>query len=286
MKKILIYSIDFDGCLDNAIQDKNNKYKNLLNNISQEIKYSLENTPKKSSRKLRRLQSTHQGVKENSSIIEIFIGSQRQSKAEEFRMIKGHSRPCANNYKKFKEDLQKELHSNKIKGVQVIFNPFLLGDLFNNLPHGTSFTQLEQLQKGCLETTSNVEVTGHFIDHSKLLLTYAQIHYIADKYKTEKISYGFYDDKKSEILDNLDYFFKSNPSWIPFNIELSLHRYAKKDLLPIQITTIKSEGLINSNYSNTIKDLAKNALRRSYDKQGQEQLNSIFISDNKPYYQI
>jgi len=234
---ILIYSIDFDGCLDSACRS-DKKYKALLENFSQEVQKSQDENTK------------------NPPTVEILIGSQRQSKAEELRMITGHSRPCAEYYKRFKEDLQITLRKHKKnKGIEVIFNPFLLGDLFYNFPHGTSFTQLEQLQKDYIGNTSNIEGTEHFIDHSKLLLIYAQIHYIAKKYKSEKIRYGFYDDKEKEILSNLDNFLKNNPCWIPSNIELSLHRYAKNDLKPEQISEIKGVGEINNNYSHTIKEL-------------------------------
>ncbi|KAF5271459.1 hypothetical protein FQR65_LT05079 [Abscondita terminalis] len=211
-------NIDFDGCLDSACQSA--KYKAFLENFSQEVQKSLQENAK------------------NPPTVEILIGSQRQSQAEELRMITGHSRPCAGYYKRFKEDLQ-----------------ITLRDLFYNFSHGTSFTQLEQLQKDYIGNSSTIEGTEHFIDHSKLLLIYAQIHYIANKYKTEEIRYGFYDDKEKEILSNLDIFFKKNPCWIPSNIELFLHRYAKNDLKPEPISKIKGVGEINNNYSRTIKDL-------------------------------
>ena len=233
---ILIYSIDFDGCLDSACQSA--KYKAFLENLSQEAQKSLQENAK------------------NPPTVEILIGSQRQSPAEEIRMITGHSHPCAGYYKRFKEDLQITLRKRKkTKAIEVIFNPFLLGDLFYNFSHGTSFTQLEQLQKDYIGNPSTIEGTEHFIDHSKLLLIYAQIHYIANKYKTEEIRYGFYDDKEKEILSNLDNFFKKNPCWIPSNIELFLYRYAKNDLKPEPISKIKGVGEINNNYSRTIKDL-------------------------------
>jgi hypothetical protein len=257
-KKLIVFSVDFDGCLHTAIKNED-KYNKLIDSIIAEIKQIKIKEPTK------------------EIVVKVFVGSQRQSKTNEDLMIKGGHGPCAGIYQKFTSDIKEKLESLKI---EITLDKFLLGDIFSNLHPGSSYTQLaeldsqsKRLKENNLEdrsaTNKQLKSTDHYVDHSKLLLIYSQAHFIASNTK-DLIELKFYDDKK-ELLEKLKKFFKLFPNWLPDNITFTPYCYAKKDSVPVATGTICGTGVIDNNYINTIKNILVNLKLCSKDL-----LNSIY----------
>lgn len=134
--------------------------------------------------------------------------------------------------------------------------PFLLADLFGNLPHGTSYERIINEQEGDVHADCPV-------DETKAILLYAQIHKIAQEIadkskeknpkKLEPIVFDFYDDNE-EILAHLAHFFnQKNKILLPEHVTLRLHQYDGGEAKLKH--EIKGQGFIDKNYSQTVKDM-------------------------------
>ena len=142
----VIFSLDFDGCLDSVFKDKN-KYSQFKAYIIQHIESMIEKNP------------------DEKIKIEILLGTQRQSIAEEFRMLMGGSSMCPSTYLRFTEDLNEVFENNR---VQINLNKFLLGDMFKNLESGSTFNQMMELEK---ENKPNLDKKIEKIEKSARLCT-------------------------------------------------------------------------------------------------------------------
>lgn len=90
------------------------------------------------------------------------------------------------------------------------------------------------------------ESSSQFADRSKINLLYAQIHKVAtDSAPDDLIKFDFFDDR-SDILRELDCFFKKNPTLIPSNVTLRLFTYTGKTYIrPIDESNLEvNEGSI------------------------------------------
>lgn len=260
-KKLIVFSVDFDGCLHTAIKDED-KYNKLIDSIIAEIK-----------------QTNEQEEPTKEVVVKVFVGSQRQSKTNEDLMIKGGHGSCAAIYQKFTSDIKEKL---EFLEIEIMLDKFLLGDIFNNLPSGSAYKQLEEidsqskrLKESNFEdrsaTNKQPKSTDHYVDHSKLLLIYSQAHFIARNTEDTKdpIELKFYDDKK-ELLEKLKKFFKLFPNWLPENITFTPYCYAKKDNVQV-MGAIRGTGVIDNDYKNTIKNILVNLNLCSKDL-----LNSVY----------
>lgn len=144
------------------------------------------------------------------------------------------------------------------KYLEADFDPFLLADLYENLDEGTSLSR-------ALSNSYKGNHAQWLFDETKLTVLYAQIHKTAKQNSSEAIEYHFYDDRSRlngtpglEILDCLHSFFSKYPHMLPKNVTLCLHHYKGKDVTPYP--EIEGVGLIDRDYSRTVKEMAWQAL--------------------------
>ncbi|CDZ78748.1 hypothetical protein BN59_03061 [Legionella massiliensis] len=230
---IHVYSFDFDGCIYNA------KYSNSKNVITSNqelldaIKLEIEQS------------NAHDAI--------VFVGSNRQSyDLDQYNASKNDTGSC------FKDIPLIAKH------LGATLDTLLLADIYCMQADGTAFT------KAC---DPNVTKAGHsdsWFDTSKFLLLYAQMHKVANQYSNEKIVFDFYDDI-DDILGDLQKFFAKNPSYIPANLTLRLHKYTGNGLEHqikfrgleavhvVELTPIQGKGEVNAKYRNKILDLAGKA---------------------------
>ena len=199
-------------------------------------------------------------------------GSNRQSWAIDLtnREQKGSCFPAI---KKISEHLSAE------------FDTLLLADIYGNLPAGSSY---ELIMKELSETDEKDDAAAFYnptmayfaararqkpgetyqkhaewaFDETKATILYAQMHKIAHRHMTENIVFDFYDDKGNghrgknpDILEHLRTFFSKYPELIPINVTLRLYHYAG-DAASL-FATIKGQGPIDTNYSQTVRDMAE-----------------------------
>lgn len=216
---IHVLSLDFDGCLFNA-------------------KYLINKNVIESNAKLFKLLK-----KENDSYEEtiIFVGSNRQSHELDI-------------YNSFKNDTDScfEVIVEIARELSAKLDKFLLADVYNDLTAGTAF------QLATSENSLDIEHPNCRFDETKLSLLYAQIHKIASDYSHEKIVFNFFDDRQ-DILKALFNFFQKFPEMIPKNVNLYLNQYkgAEVQLYPNAFEgEIRGKGIIDENYSETVKKMA------------------------------
>ena len=179
---------------------------------------------------------------------------------------------------KIKEDLS--LHK-----IEFMLDRFLMADLYHDLHEGTSFDlilkkishdawlNLSQEQKESMPPENfdpnydpKIQHPQWVFDESKITLTYAQLHKIAQDAKddVEKLSprdndlnycvlFNFHDDRE-DILKYLDLYYAGHPELIPKSIVLNLYQYAGVDR-PNLFASIRGTGKIDVNYRKTIQSV-------------------------------
>ncbi|MDR3442413.1 MAG: hypothetical protein P4L65_05290 [Legionella sp.] len=169
----------------------------------------------------------------------IFIGSNRQSKNTENGNAKNNNAFCFPVMDEVKDYLQ------------VTFDTFLLADIYGDLQAGLSYHRA--MNKGYRGAHA-----GWIFDETKVTLLYAQMHKIAHEEPHEPIIFDFYDDRSEDILPWLTTFYTDYPELIPNNVTLRLNHYAgaKHTLL----SQIQGTGFIDSNYRQTVKDMAEQTI--------------------------
>lgn len=230
---VLLRSIDLDGCVFNQNYDElireYNKYspKRLL--IANEYFIQEENK------------------RDNFDAKYTLIGSNRQS--EHIDQINRQNNRTGT------FTVQSRVLNDALTGT--ILLPFLMADVDNNLPIGTSFGYSNN-------SSVKVEHGNHWMfDESKVRLLYAQMHYMALMHPDDEITFDFYDDNET-ILDLLYTFYAKNEDLIPCNVSLTLRQYEGKVFKDVDgkqcytkdKKTIKGTGFIDKNYQQTAIDLA------------------------------
>ena len=185
----------------------------------------------------------------------VFIGSNRQSESDDSgNGCRNKNGSCYPHIKAVSDYLEAN------------FDPFLLADLYNNLPAGEAY------QKACSllneshdyddDTFHKKEHLNWLHDESKLSILIAQIHKLASEHPDDEIEFYFFDDKK-EILDGLSAFFskEENLKFLPKNlINFYLTPYPKIKSEDgesyISYEPIKGTGEIDPNYRQTVKNIA------------------------------
>lgn len=131
-------------------------------------------------------------------------------------------------------------------------DPFLLADVYGNVPDGTSFNN-------AIDPSYQGVHYDWVHDESKITILYAQIHKIALLYPNDKIVFEFYDDRgrgswmEVDVLEHIDAYFKRYPMMLPTNVTLQLHHY--EDAILNSFEPIKGTGFINQNYRQVVIDM-------------------------------
>lgn len=182
----------------------------------------------------------------------VFIGSNRQSKATDDINLRnrGSCFPAMDEIKNY---------------IEATFDCFLLADLYGNLPDGTSFYRA---------TNKHYKGThAHWVfDESKVTLLYAQMHRMAQEQPHESIIFDFFDDRDQDILDWLTTFYSAHPELIPHNLTLRLNHYMGQECT--LISQIQGTGFIDSNYRQTVKDMAAQAQAAQTSTSSTDEINA------------
>ena len=232
-QRINIRSFDFDGCLFNkayhkgyaaALAGKIGLYdaftkanENLFGKIGEELK--------------------------DNSYEHVFytVGSARQSiKVDEYNAIRNKTNSCF----PFMEAIKYRIGKGEVEG-------FLLTDLYNDRPHGTSFKEAMDLIQSKRKYDSEY---GWVFDESKFTILYAQMHKFAQEHSDKKIDFDFYDDRWN-ILVVLHDVFKSYPHLLPENLSLRMHQYQGQDITSME--PIEGKGTPDKTYARTVKEWVK-----------------------------
>ena len=179
------------------------------------------------------------------------VGSTRQSVSSDYSnsiivkngLIVGNKGSCFPAIKKIADYLKAE------------HDPFLLADVFGDLPEGTSFNRAIN--------PDNKESHSHWLyDESKFIILYAQMHHFARKHPKEELIFDFFDDRSLDekdslnILQNLKDYFSRNQQMIPPNLTLRLNHYKGKAQTLIAEIKGDSTSFIDENYAETVKEVA------------------------------
>lgn len=244
-----IISLDFDGCLFNSAycegQLKAQERDVILHNEALLKKIIAENRALEA-------EAGEKGFK-----AECCIGSNRQSK----RLDDNHAIY-------FGQGLYIEKGScfPAIKKISdylgVPLDPTLLADIFGKLPDGESYRR-------AMTPDYEGEHALTYLDDTKLILVYAQIHKAAMEDPTADIIYDFYDDRE-DILSQLKDFISTFPGLLPSNAKIRLNHYAPptshKLFAEIQGTGVTAEGtpFIDRNYRATVQRMVALCHPRTY----------------------
>ncbi|QEY52381.1 hypothetical protein [Legionella longbeachae] len=139
------------------------------------------------------------------------------------------------------------------------FDPFILADIYGDLPSGTSYDRAIQF----LNRTYSGDHSDWIFDETKASLIYAQMHKAALENPTEEIIFDFYDDRgfgarsPKDILEDLHEFFSQNPELVPPNVTLRLNHYAGGNVSQMDPIKGKTNSIIDVNYQQTVKDMAE-----------------------------
>lgn len=243
---IRVLSFDFDGCLfHNKYMESDNKDVIFHNSIF--------------------LQTIKNKNNDYEHIV-VFIGSNRQSKAIDDRYI-----------------IEIGSCFSAVQDVSTYFgatlDKLLLADVYGELPAGTSFNR-------AIDLKYQGEHSDYLFDATKLTLLYAQMHKVALQNPSDHIEFDFYDDRNFQedecfsILASLGDFFSNNLDLIPNNITLRLNHYAGLDVSVF--ATFSGTGVIDTNYRQTVKEMAQLATNKEFSGDGVHSfLNTCFHVKSK-----
>ena len=175
-----------------------------------------------------------------------FIGSNRQSFAVDMNNAwvggKGSCFPAAKTVSDY---------------LGTTLDKFLLADIYGDLPAGISFDRATQ-------QNYTDKHSDWLFDDTKVTILYAQLHKMANDNPKEDIVFDFYDDRgngersSNDILEQLRDFYTKYPELIPAQVTLRLNHYAGGVVTPVAV--INGKGFIDSNYRQTVKDMAAQAV--------------------------
>lgn len=227
---VRVLSFDFDGCLFNSDY--------------------IRSEPKDVIQSNRSFLDTLKGQNASYSKNIVFVGSNRQSKAvDDFNSTVDTRQGWLNKGSCFPAIIKIAQH------LTAQLDRFLLADVYSDLPEGSAFAQATQ-------EPDKEEHPDWLFDETKATILYAQMHKIAQEHPDENIEFHFYDDRGlnfiADILEILEKFYKSHPDLIPKNVTLNLHHYAGAKVTSFE--PIKGTGFIDTNYYQTVKDMATQAM--------------------------
>ncbi|CAM3010314.1 Dot/Icm secretion system substrate [Legionella steigerwaltii] len=143
----------------------------------------------------------------------------------------------------------------------IVFDPFLLADLYNQLPYGTAFNKaIAEVKNG--NYIDNPDNEGHPtcpFDQDKTALLFAQLQKAAVDAATQHPGEDIVFDVFDAHQPNLEYtkrFFSENKHLIPKGVTLNLNHYDGGE--PTLCSSIDGEGVVYFNFAkHTIKLLEK-----------------------------
>ncbi|MCD6046771.1 MAG: hypothetical protein K0S08_418 [Gammaproteobacteria bacterium] len=237
LRKIGVFSIDHDGCLNN--RRESDEPKMILAKREKLISYLIERIEKN-----------------GYSEVVLMVGSNRQD-------IILDRMNCENNFNiscfplisALKDLLQTQLSEE----LKVTLDPLLLADVFSNKASGYAFnlaTKESGTGKSCCGIfAKKVKHPSTVLDPIKTNILFAQMHHIALTYSTPPaiIDYHFIDDEHSKILEPLNKIF--NPLIIPTGVTLNLHHYACSEVGGPKLLFAPQKGLghIDHGYAATLR---------------------------------
>jgi len=267
-KKIIVNSVDFDGCLFHAGYCYSELKDRLIRTNPHFVDFILE-----------------QSKQEAADEIIFIVGSNRQSEEidrNNSNWVKGSCFIALEELTKFFRE--------KLTPLSCFANRYLLADDYDNVPHGENFSEFIKRYKKVatpglcpsdLEDEGEdlgVPVTPEYdsdddlpplplppykygqwlFDDSKISILYTQMHKLASENPNAEIVYNFYDDRW-DIYQPLADFFKKHPDLIPANVKLNIYAYSGSKT-PGNIITLEGKGEIDFNYSNNLKLMAQKTL--------------------------
>ncbi|STY31611.1 Dot/Icm secretion system substrate [Legionella wadsworthii] len=208
MAKIKVASIDFDGCLSH-----------------QSYQESLKQNPE-ADRGQKLIEHNQLLMDRLAGFDKIMVGSNRQdvrgdvqeSMKSNFALNSiDHTGSCFSTFHSMSEHLEST------------FDTFLLGDLYTQKPPGFTIQEAMKLQKDHKysddQKANNVaHISSWAFDHKKVSVVYAQIQKLSLENPNDEIEYNFVDDR-TDILHEIEQFFKENPDLIPGNVKIKTVRY-------------------------------------------------------------
>ncbi len=191
-----------------------------------------------------------QNLQKGSIPIEVLCGSNRQS--DYLDCDNGSARLTGSCFPPL------QAVAEKLKGD---FDSFLLADIYNDLIPGTAYQEIQKRPRMQAGSNDAKNFSNHApLDKSKILLIYAQVHYVATQNPGKIIHFDFFDDRL-DILEKLKAFFEANPALLPSNVKLHLNQYVHGMASRVApYVTLEGKGVPDKNYAKTTKRLTQIAL--------------------------
>lgn len=250
-----VVSFDVDGSLFNKNYLKADKAERNIITKNQQLLDSINET------------------KDNFSQLMVMIGSNRQSKASDNENY--YYGVDKNGVRLFKGSCFPELPKvSAYLGGE--FCPLLMADIYGHLEVGASYRHAMQ------DVNFDETHADWIFDSHKISILYAQMQHVANEsYNSnpnQEIIFDFYDDCWDILCDdgeNQDHqslltFFSKYRQFIPRNVTLRLFHYdgnvAEDNSITQEVGYIKGMGSIDTNYRQTVRDMASIAFN-SHEKQ-------------------
>lgn len=190
-------------------------------------------------------------IEKNKQLIDFIL---QQKSDKRIIMVGSNRQSFSTNYRDFQTPVTGYFILETIaNAVGTSLDTFLLTDLYNGLPYGTTYKTITEPVATGLDIAQGIEHPTFVCDNSKVALLYPQIHKMADQYQEESdhITFHFFDDRQSEILDQVDQNFGVYPSLIPKNCILNLYHYNGE--LTSTPRTLQGAGERNPRYVKSTK---------------------------------
>lgn len=232
--KVLVFSLDFDGCVFNAKYCNSTEPERLIKYNKKLIEHILQEIQK-----------------QNYQEVIFLVGSNRQGfSTDRANSKRNNSGSCFPAIIELCEAIQ------KLTPIPCRVDRFLMADLYSARPAGTNFSAI-------LEKNSNIQDRCIW-DEFKFSLIYAQMHYLSSKQSSSVFDFNFIDDRV-DILSNLTRFL-THQEFIPRNIStLNLKQYQGAEVITLfknepqkeLATNSVTPGPIDYHYRTNIPILAK-----------------------------
>ena len=251
---VRVLSFDFDGCLFHSGYLHSTEKHVILHN-------------------LKFLKTIREQNKDFEQVF-LFIGSNRQSLSTDVFNSKV-SGSCFLAIQQIANHLSDEEQS-------IVFDPFLLTDVYNHLESGTAYYRAVDYLRSAAPRLTQIklkrETPGWVFDDSKVTILYAQIHKAATAHPDKPIVFDFYDNR-IDILTDLKIFFEAHPDLIPLNVSLELHQYEGHSIT--HFAKISGIGLIDIDYSSTVLEISRLAVGGDRYPTRQDHINAAYINPRK-----
>lgn len=231
-RKILVISVDFDGCIFNSLFANSDSPNRLIEANESFIEHVLKQIE----------------TGEYDEVI-FMVGSNRQSKSidDTNRRTWGSCYPAI---LKLCDEIKRRTKT------PCKVDRFLLSDVYGDRPSGENFTKALNGEK--------YNYSDFVWDEDKYSILYSQAHKVADENAKADINFQFYDDRDG-ILWGLSSLYHRCPSLLPNNLKLQLFKYNGAELKkhaeqPHDIDDkpeVQGRGIIDEFYRENLKLMAR-----------------------------